>query len=282
MNIPQKKHGSLYLNLTKMKMMKIFSTLTIVSVAAVLLFNGCKKNQLNFADFEYVDANQAKIKVNYNVAFFADPFVQIKINGVRVSGLNVATRYPFPGGGFNTLGGSTGDYLPINPGNTEILISIPKKGTSIDSVEIYKTTMTTAPGKYYSLHVADTAARKGLPVEEDISLPDSGFVRYRFVNLMANVPAMDLYLGSKLVASNVPFMGIGTAFTLPTSEATISTTWAIRPAGALPTSTAISSYNSASTILSRRVYTVFATGYSGLGSATTEKRRPLVAFYYVR
>ena len=263
--------------------MKIFPKLTIVAIAAVLLINGCKKNEINYSDFEYVDPSQALIKINYNVAFYNDPFVQIKINGVRVSGTNVATRFPFPGGGLNTLGGSTGDYLPINPGNTEVSISIPKRGTNIDSVEIYKTSLNTASGKYYSLHVADSLSRKGLPVEEDVTLPDSGFVRYRFVNLMANVPAMDLYLGSKLVASNVPFMGIGTAFTLPTSEATISTTWAIRPAGALATSTAIATYNSASTLLSRRVYTVFATGYNGYNTATaTEKRRPFVAFYYVR
>lgn len=264
-------------------MKKIFSIISIVSVAAVLLFNGCKKNAINYSDFEYVDANQARIKVNYNVAFYNDPLVQIKINGVRVSGTNVQTRFPFPGGGFNTLGGSTGDYLPINPGTTEVLISIPKKGTSIDSVEIYKTTMTTAPGKSYSLHVADSLSRKGLPVEEDTSLPDSGFVRFRFVNLMANVPAIDLYLGTTLVAANVPFMEIGPAFTLPTSQALISTTWAIRPAGALPTSTAIATYNSASTLLSRRVYTVFATGYNGYNTATTtERRRPFVSFYYVR
>jgi hypothetical protein len=267
------------LTLTKMKMMKIFSTISILSIAVVLLFNGCKKNAINYSDFEYVSPNQAMLKINYNVAFAADPFVQIKINGVRVSGLNVKTRYPFPGGGFNTLGGSTGDYLPVDPGSTEVSISIPKKGTNIDSVQIFKTTMTTAAGKNYSLHVADSLSRKGLPVEENTSLPDSGFVRYRFVNLMPNVPEMDLYIGSTLVASNVAFMGIGAAFTLPTSQATISTTWAIRPAGALPTSTALATYNSASTMLSRRVYTVFATGYSGNTDAI---RKPYVAFYYIR
>lgn len=262
-----------------MKIMKIFSKLTIVSIIAILLFNGCKKKEMNYSDFEYVDPSKALIKINYNVAFASNPFVQIKINGVRVSGLNIATRYPFPGGGFNTLGGSTGDYLPVNAGNTEVLISIPKKGTNVDSVEIFKTTMATASGKNYTLHVADSLSRKGLAVEEDTSLPDSGFVRYRFVNLMPNVPAMDLYVGSTLVASNVAFMGIGTAFTLPTSQATISTTWSIRPAGAAATSTALATYNSASTVLSRRVYTVFATGYSGLTDAA---RKPYVAFYYVR
>ncbi|MES2651461.1 MAG: DUF4397 domain-containing protein [Bacteroidota bacterium] len=262
--------------------MKIFSKLSIVALIAILLFNGCKKNAINYSDFEYVSPDQARIKVNYNVAFRNDPFVQIKVNGVRVSGTNVITRFPFPGGGLNTNGGNTGDYLPVTPGNTEVSISIPKRGTNIDSVEIYKTTMTTAAGKHYSLHVADTLATKGLPVEEDISYPDSGIVKFRFTNLMPNVPAVDLYIGSVLIMPNIAFMAISAPFTLPISQVNVSSTWAIRPAGAAPTSTALATYNSASTLLSKRVYTVFATGYSGFPSTGTDKRRPFVSFYYVK
>lgn len=259
--------------------MKIFSKLTIVAFVAVLLFNGCKKNAINYSDFEYVSPDQARIKVNYNVAFYNNPQAQVKINGQRVSATILQNRYPFPGGGFNTLGGSFGDYLPVNPGSNEILVSIPKRGTSIDSIEVYKTTINMAAGKHYSLHVTDTLARKGLPVEEDVTRPDSGIVKFRFTNLMPNVPAVDLYIGSVLVMGNIPFMGISAPFTLPTSQVNVSSTWAIRPAGALPTSTALATYNSASTLINSRVYTVFATGYSG---STDAVRRPYVAFYYVR
>ncbi|MEJ5994100.1 DUF4397 domain-containing protein [Pedobacter sp. Du54] len=258
--------------------MKIFSKLSIIALLAVLLFNGCKKNAINYSDFEYVSPDQARVKINYNVAFYNNPATQIKINGVRVSATIVTTRYPFPGGGFNTGGGNFGDYLPVNPGANEISVSIPKRGTNIDSIEVYKTTMNMAAGKHYSLHIADTLERKGLPVEEDVTRPDSGFVRYRFTNLMANVPAMDLYIGTVKVAENIPFMGISAPFTLPTSQVNISSTWTIRPAGALPTSTALATYNSASTLLSSRVYTVFATGYAG----NTGARLPYVSFYYVR
>jgi hypothetical protein len=276
-----KRPGSVYLKPTKT--MKLFSIISTMLVLSVVLITGCDKTEVNYSDFEYVDETKALIKVNYNVAYYNDPFVQLKINGTRVSGTNIQTRYPFPGGGFNTLGGSTGDYLPVAPGNTEISISIPKRGTNIDSVLVYKHTLQTAAGKNYSLHVADTLARKGLAVEENVALPDSGFVRYRFVNLMPNVPSMDLYIGSTKVASNIAFMSISDSFLLPTSQTGISTTWSIRSAGALPTSTAIATYNSASTILNRRVYTAFATGYSGYNPATTtERRRPCVAFYYVR
>ena len=255
----------------------------MISLLSVFFLTGCDKNEINYSDFEYVDGTKALIKVNYNIAFRSDPFVQLKINGTRVSGTNIQTRYPFPGGGFNTLGGSTGDYLPVTPGDVEVSVSIPKSGTNVDSILIFKDILKTVAGKNYSLHLADTVARRSLAVEEDLSLPDSGFVRYRFVNLMPNVPSMDLYIGSVKVASNIPFMGISDNFILPTSQTSISTVWSIRAAGALPTSAAIASYNSASTLLNRRVYTAFATGYNGFPTATTtERRRPFVSFYYVR
>lgn len=264
-------------------MMKIFSKISIMLLLVASLLAGCdKRNENIFSEYTIVDPNMSFVKVNYNVAFYNNPLIQLKINGTRISGTNIQTRYPFPGGGLNTLGGSTGDYLPVPPGNIELSLTIPKRGTSIDSVNIYKTTMTTEVGKKYTVHVADSLVRKSLIVDEDTSLPDSGIVRYRFVNLMPNIPAIDLYIGSQKVMSNVAFMSISDKFTLPTSTSTTSTTWSIRAAGASPTSTAIATYNSASTILNQRVYTVFATGYNGYPTTGTDSRRPFVAFYYVR
>ncbi|HEY0667866.1 MAG TPA: DUF4397 domain-containing protein [Sphingobacteriaceae bacterium] len=258
--------------------MKIFSIISIISLFTVFLFSGCDKEGVKYSDYELVDPNQSFLKVNYNIAFKSNPFVQLKINGTRVSGTNIQTRYPFPGGGFNTLGGSTGDYLPLKPGSNEISLSIPKNGTSIDSVNIYTTTIQTEVGKRYSLHLADSLNTKHLLVDEDVSLPDTNSVRYRFVNLMANVPAIDLYNGTVKVASNIPFMGISDKFVLSTYTST-SPGWFIRAAGASPTSTAIATYSSNNTKLNQRVYTVFATGYTGLTDAA---RKPYVAFYYVR
>lgn len=269
-----------------MKIIKIAVKLSLLTALIAVLFTGCEKDKGEnvFSEYDLVNESaQAFIKVNYNVAFYNNPFVQIKINGTRVSGTNIQTRYPFPGGGFNTLGGSTGDYLPVTPGSTEVAISIPKKGTNIDSLNVYTTKMTTVAGKRYTLHVTDSLVRKSLAVEEDVSLPDTVTARYRFVNLMPNVPSLDLYLGTTKVMSNIAYMTISDKFTLPTSLATVSTTWTIRAAGTAPTSTAIATYNSASTLLNQRVYTVFATGYNGYNVATTtEPRRPFVAFYYVR
>lgn len=259
--------------------MRIFSKIFILSVLTVLLFGGCKKNQINYSDFDLVGDNQALLKVNYNIAFRANPGVQVKFNGQRITP-TIQTRYPFPGGGLNTLGGSGADYMPITSGSGEISISIPKKNTNIDSVQIYKTTINTTAGKYYTLHLADTAVVKNLLVDEDRTLPENGFVKFRFVNLMANVPSVDLYIGSVKVASDVAFMSITAPFTLPITQTGISTTWAIRPAGAAATSTALATYNSASTLLNQRIYTAFATGYNGMTS--TDIRRPYISFYYVR
>lgn len=261
--------------------MKIIFKISGIFLLAVTLFVGCRKtNDTNvYSEYDIVDeASKALIKINYNVAFYNNPGVQVKLNGVRVSGSNISTRFPWPGGGLNTQGGNTGDYLPTDPGSLNIAITIPKRGTSIDSLEIYKTTVQTVAGKRYTLHVADTTVRKGLLVDEDASVPDSGFVKYRFVNLMPNVPSMDLYIGAVKVASAIPFMGISDAFTLTPSQANISAVWAIRVAGG---TTNITTYTGASTsFLNRRVYTVFANGWNG--QPTTDVRRPWVSLYFVR
>jgi hypothetical protein len=264
--------------------MKIIFKISTLFMLIMIFLTACRKTDENnvYSQYDVVDEGQkALIKFNYNVAFYNNPGVQIKLNGVRVSGSNISTRFPWPGGGLNTQGGNTGDYLPTNPGQLDVVISIPKRGTSIDSLEIYKTTLQTQAGKRYSLHLADTTVRKSLLVDEDASVPDSGFVRYRFVNLMPNVPSMDLYIGTLKVASAIPFMGISDSFTLTPSQANISAVWAIRAAGS---ATNIATYTGASTsFLNRRVYTVFANGWNGYpASPSTEPRRPFVSLYFVR
>jgi hypothetical protein len=268
-----------------MKINKIFLTLSLLSLSAMAIFAGCKKASGDnvFSEYDIVDeAATALIKINYNVAFYNNPSTQIKINGVRVSAANIQNRTPFPGGGLNTLGGNTGDYLPVTPGNTTISITVPKKGTNIDSLDVFTTTASLAAGKRYSLHVTDTLTRKGLLIDEDASVPDSGFVRMRFVNLMPTTPAVDLYIGAVKVSSNIAYMAISDKFLLPTSQAGISTVWSIRAAGAAATSTAIATYTSASTLQNQRVYTAYAIGYTTYPSSGTDIRKPYVAFYYVR
>lgn len=261
--------------------MKIYSVISIFAIASILLFAGCDKNEINYGEFEKVSADQTLIKFNVNIALAANPSYQIKINGQRVSTL-IPSRYPYPGGGYNTSGDSRADYLPIKTGSNEVSFTIPKKGTNIDSVELYKTTVDVASGKAYSLHVSDTtsaiSAPKSLLVEDDFTIPDSGFVRFRFVHLMPGVAPLDLYNGTTLVKSNISYLKASDFFTLPIGTPTGSV-WSVRLTGSAPTSTAIATYTSANTITNKRVYTVFATGYIGKTDAT---RKPYVSFYLVR
>jgi hypothetical protein len=154
---------------------------------------------------------------------------------------------------------------------------------------LYNTTLNLEAGKKYSLHIADTAATtKSFLTEENFAMPDSGFARHRFVNLMPNVPSIDLYYGpatatvgdqtlDTLKASNIGFMQISPEFLIKQQTAK---TWKIRPAGAPKTAaTIIASYLSASTLVERRVLTVFATGYNG---KTTTAQKPYLSFYLVR
>ncbi len=258
--------------------MKIFLKISMFSTLLVTLFMGCGKNEINYGDFTVLSGNQALLKVNYNIAYTANPGVQIKVNGQRVSTV-IQTRYPYPGGGYNTLGDSRPDYLAVNPGDLSVSITIPKKGTNVDSVELFKTTMAVEAGKNYTLHLTDTAANtKSLVTNDDFALPDSGFVKYKFVHLMPNVGALDLYNGTKLVASNISYLSASDYFILPIGTPT-TTTFTIRPAGSLPTSTATATYTSANIILNRRSYTVYATGYTGRTDAV---RKPYLAFFLIR
>lgn len=258
--------------------MKIFSIKSTICLLVILCILSCKKSEIYYGDFSILAADQALLKINYNIAFAANPGVQIKINGERVSTV-IQTRYPYPGGGYGTLGDSRPDYLAVSPGSLLVSITIPKKGSNIDSVELFKTTMVAEAGKNYTLHLTDTASNtKSVITNDDFALPDSGFVKYRFIHLMPNVGALDLYNGATLVKSNIDYLSATDYFHLPTGTPT-GAAWSIRLTGSSPTSTAIAAYSSANVILNRRSYTVFATGYSGKTDAV---RKPYLAFFLIR
>lgn len=255
----------------------------ISSLLSIALFSSCKKEFKPVAEYDVPENSQAKLKINFASVYRANPNVQIKVNDVRVSNLLTA-RTPFPGGGFNTGGDNRPDYLALNPGSSKIGISIPKANTNVDSVNVFSTNLDLANGKYYSLHVADTAANtKFLLVEDDAVEAPAGFSKYRFINLMPNVPFIDLYYGTTLMASRVPYLGTTNTFLMQVPATGLA--WTIREAGTAPTSTALATYTSTNTTQSTRSYTAFAIGYkivAGNGVTTTDARRPFVAFYLNR
>jgi hypothetical protein len=250
--------------------------LLIITTSFVLL--GCKKEIAWKADNTLVSSGQARLKINAVTQYRANPSFQLKINGTRVSNL-ITARTPYPGGGYNTGGGSANDYMAVPSGVVNIIGAIPKAGTATDSVVLFNRNITIDQNKNYSAHIADTGANiRVLVLEDDLTPAESGFAKYRFVNLMPNAPAVDLYFGTTLVATNIAYMSASNYFTVPTTP---TAAWNIRETGTAANSTAMATY-AANTAVQQttRVYTVFASGYKGLPS--TDPRRPFVAFYLVK
>lgn len=254
--------------------------LTISSSLAILflVITGCEKEAEKTAEFTMVTTNQALLKINYNAAYTANPGVQLKLNDTRVSSL-ITARTPFPGGGFNTGGDNRPDYLTVAPGNVKLGVSIPNNNTNSDSVVLFTTSFTLEANKNYTAHITDTGANtKIVLLADDVTMPDTGTSRYKFVHLMPNVTAIDLYHGTTLVAANVPYLG-SVVFNRLTWGATSS--WTTREAGSGPAGTVLATYSSTNTIIPQRGYTVFAVGYKGLATTAPgyATRRPYVSFF---
>lgn len=259
-------------------------------VAIATFAIGCDKNVLDYGDVEKLTDGQALLKVNYVSYYKSNPSVVIKFNDKRVSSV-ITSRTPFPGGGYNTGGGSQPDFMIVNPGALKLTIAVPfKKDTGLDSLVLYNTTLQIAAGGRYVVHITDTATNtKTFVTEEDFKMPDSGFCAYRFTNLMPDVPAVDLYYGSSatvhtadtLLAGNVSYLSMTNQFKVRFGQ---SRTWKIRRAGAaLTTATILASYTSASTFTNSRVYNIMASGYGAYPTTpTTETRRPFVSFFLIR
>jgi hypothetical protein len=255
----------------KMKNIKQYFLFASIAVVAV----SCSKVVDYKGAFTQVNPNNALLKINYLSAYVANPSVQLSIDGQRVSGL-ITGRTPFPGGGSNTNGSNFPDYLEITPGSKNLSIAIPKKGTNVDSVVLFTTTLQVAAGKNYTAHVSDTMAKtKSLLVEDDLSLDINPIIsKYRFVNMMPNVPLADLYLGTDLVATKIPYLASSPYFIITFNSAT-STTWNLRESGTSPTGPVLATYTNANTITYNRIYTVFSSGYKGQTATTT---KPYVSF----
>jgi hypothetical protein len=252
--------------------MKKLLNIPFFIVCFSVIIASCEKKAEKIADFTMSTSSETQLKINYNSSYTANPGIQLKLNDVRVSGL-ITTRTPFPGGGYNTNGDSRPDYLEVKPGVTKLTVSIPKKNTATDSVLLYSTTFNLEANKNFTAHITDTgASTKILVLNDDITMPEAGTARYKFVHLMPNVAALDLYHGTTLVASNIPYLG-NVVFTRPTTAALPD--WTIREAGTPSTGVALSTYSSTNTVLNQRGYTVFAIGYKG---PTDAVKKPYVSF----
>jgi hypothetical protein len=173
-------------------------------------------------------------------------------------------------------------YLSVPQGANTVSVILPKAGTNTDSIVLYSGNVTVPDNAPYTLHITDTLANtKTVLVKNDISDLDTGRCRFRFVNLIPNVPSVDLYCNGILVKTNLAFLTASDTFSIRTGvnqpgyvAGTTTTTFAVRPAGAASTTTALASYASNSTLQSQMVMTAYCMGYSG----STGTRLPFLSF----
>ncbi len=252
------------------------------SVFAMLFLAGiisCEKNEFTLKDTTLL-TEKAYLKVNFMSAYKIPYPTQVKIDDTRVSN-NLTYATPFPGGGLNTGGAGYADYLAVEPGSRKIAISIPLIGTNTDSLVLANATATLEKDKFYTLHFADTAANtKTLLSLDNEARPDSGFSRYKFINLIPDLPeGVDLYFGTTKVAGPIMYLGTSPYFNIPINT---GTAWNLRKGGSAATSPTLiaTNYSSASSTTNKRVYTVLSRGYALLGTSTAEIRRANISFIY--
>lgn len=260
----------------------------ILGFLAVVLVYACQKESgvTNQAYSAYdITSSQGQLKINLGFEYTVNlSTMLLKINDSVVSN-PIATRTPFPGGGYNTNGSNFALYLGVKQGDNIVSVVIPKVGTIIDSVVLYKTTINIPDNNAYTLHIADTVVNaslnntKSILVKNIINDMDTGWCRFKFVNMIPNLTAVDLYLNGVKIKSAIPYMTATDTFSVRTGVyqpgySGAVTTWAVRPAGALATSTATAFYTNANGLQSQKVMTIFTMGYSGMTGA----RLPYVSF----
>ena len=114
-------------------------------VSAAFFLFACTKNSgvTNQPYTAYgTPSTQGQLKINLAFAYtISNATMLIKINGNVVSNA-LATRTPFPGGGYNTNGSNYALYLNVPIGSNAVSVVIPKLGTNTDSVVLFNSTVT--------------------------------------------------------------------------------------------------------------------------------------------
>lgn len=274
--------------------MKRILNIKHISFAVVLIvlvsITACKKNTLKLT-YNYADTT-AHVKINFASTYAVGKNTQVKINGQRIGFLtSTLPNRPVPGNAFN-IGNTTvsADYYAVQPGDFTLSVSIPKATnlvdtslavSNVDSVVLFSAQVTIPDYGYYTVHIADTgAATKSIVLRDDLTQPDSGYFRMRFVNLMPNSTAVDVYYyvnGVRTkVMSNVTYLGSSNYITLPTSS---YGPLDFVSAGLPGTSSPLVSMTSLLPNTNQRVYTTYAQGYK---LTTTGKGIPSIGVIYDR
>lgn len=247
-------------------MMK-FKIILSSSLLFLLIMVGCEKNTYQVTERTSNDGS-AQVKLGYFSAYTVNPPTILYINDVPVSN-TLAAPISFPGGGLNMNGLSNGDYLFIKPGTVKIQGFRPIPATGNIMSKLFEFNQAFSANINYTFYITDTAANTtGFALEDTKAKPDSGFARFKFVNIMPNVPAVDLYRGANvasaiLVQGNVNYKTASPSFDIALP---ISDSFYIRPAGAATTTQPIA--RRFFPLSNQRIYTMLARGYMGSTLAT--------------
>ena len=240
----------------------------ILIFASFIIFVSCKKNTFKVTE-RVPSEGSAQVKIAFFSAYTVTPTAIFYVNDKAVSNTLIAP-ISFPGGGLNMNGSLNGDYLFVTPGATKIQGFRPVFGTGNIMSKLFEFNETFIANTFYTYFVTDTAANTtGFAIEDKRSKPDSGFVRFKFVNAMPNVPSIDLYKGSNntnatLFKGAIAYKGVSENFDL---NIPVSDSFFIRPAGALPTSAPMARRAFTASLFNQRVYTLLARGYNnGIGN----------------
>lgn len=239
-----------------------FNILFPGSLLLLLSIIGCEKNTYQVTE-RTVNDGAAQVKLGYFSAYTVTPNTILYVNDAPVSN-TLAAPISFPGGGFNMGGLSNGDYLFIKPGSTKISGFRPIQGTGNIMTKLFEFTQEFNGNTNYTFYITDTASSTaGFALEDTKVKPDSGFARCKFVNIMPNLPAVDLYKGPNLAGAvllqgNISYKAASPSFdiTLPLIDS-----FYIRPAGAATTTPPIA--RRLFSFANQRIYTMLARGYNG-------------------
>lgn len=230
------------------------------------MFFSCKKNEFNTTERDYVNG-KTLVKVGlFSMSASPSPLV-IYDNDARISPA-LSIPYGYPGGGYNVGGSVNADYLALNPGANKFSFYIMLTNINYIQGKAFETTQNLEADKRYSLFIADTSSNTVAVLAPDNGAGkiDSGYARIRFVNLIPNSPALDLYKNDSLLISNITYKNFSGYIDIPSS---LVDSFAIRPTGT-PKDYAknATAYYRLSTNTEKRIFSVIARGYIG---ATTPR-----------
>jgi hypothetical protein len=249
----------------------------------ILGLTACEKNKL--AEKVEVDpSGAASVKLGYFSQYIAanNVGVQAKFDNERVSN-TFTSPTPYPGGGFNTGGNSFADYLAIEPGSKNLIISIPKVNSETDSVVRFNGPVNLTANVRQTIMLTDTGANTAATVLiDDITPPVTpGMAKAKFFNGMPGT-TLDFYVRTSTGvivsgAKNVPYKSVSNYFEFP-AGGSVDTLDVVNAGATYPTTTPLARYVWAQTnIIPTRVYTILAAGYPTIPYTGSDNRRARVS-----